>query len=744
MTKMKPKSKNSSIKLDSKSKRFLFKLTFMLLVCFHSIVSFAQGTPGTFYVHSFWRDGVADGDPLNTIVYPSNIGNPFILGGYVQPYNGQGYFDSHAGRIALANLAKAYLNPLPNGKRHMFGQAVGPMYTNFGVWTSNGSLASLNAVKDAWSDFFQIYASIGGKVDYVSLDIEGYYSTMFQGMKYAVTDPVIQYFPNAAVTHYDNYLIDYVNFPVKNVYGDSVYGDAVAGTHLNPVLYGWCQNTLNNQLGAPLNRFKIFMHDVDLMRATRLTTPNVPIRPYIAWPTYNWHRTEGNTGLSETAPLAVGPDVATQTQYYREMMYHVALEGADEYVLFAINPPYGATPINQLTTQPDINLLSNILIELDEIIGYPNRRPLLTSTMSRGLLPDDIATNINPIYNNQKYVLSGMQAGGRNVWRISCDLSVVSQTAFKTNNNPLTFSVPGVNIVFPTGSALYNPANNNGQAGFWVTSPIGTSPIINGVPVIIAPQVASTENVSSLLTTQLPSVTETQPYLNAYDYGMKFKSSVPGQILKIKYYKPSGETGVHNGYIWSANGERLAGVTFTNETAAGWQEATLPYPLYINANEILTVSVNANVKCAITEYGLQNIVSNGFLSSIAGNNGVFGYSSPGVYPLNFTNRDSNYFRDVVFRPSATNTLSISENQFDSTGNKVLVYPNPNYGEVINFKSDELIENIKIIDVLGKVIFEKNDNTNLLQIDTSKFSKGIYGAIIKTASGELVRKKIIVN
>jgi hypothetical protein len=409
---------------------FNFKnLVLILIVCALKYSSLAQGTAGTFYVHSFWKDGVADGNPQNPIIYPSNIGSPFILGGYFQPYNGQGYFDSHANRLALANLAKAYLNPLPNGKRHMFGQAVGPMYTNFGVWTSNGSQASLDSVKYIWSDFFKIYDSIGGKVDYVSLDIEGYYPTMFRGMQYAVTNPVKQYFPNAAVTHYDNYLIDYVNFPVKNVYGDAVYADTVAGTHLNPVLYGWCQNKLNDQFNNVINRYKIFMHDVDLMRATRLTTPTVPIRPYIAWATYNWHRTEGNTGLSETGPLQTGVDVATQTQYYREMLYHVALEGADEFVLFAICPPYGATPINQLTSQADIDLLSNVLIELDEIVGYGNRTPLLVSTMSHGLLPDDIATNPNPTYNNQKYVLSGMNAGGRNVWRVTCDLNTITQQA---------------------------------------------------------------------------------------------------------------------------------------------------------------------------------------------------------------------------------------------------------------------------------------------------------------------------
>jgi Domain of unknown function (DUF4082) len=674
---------------------------------------YSQGTAGTFFVHSFWRDRIADGNPNNPVVYPSNIINPFILGGFVEPYNGQGYFDSHEGRVALANLAKAYLNPLPDGKRHMFGQAVGPMYTNLGVWSSNGSLASLNAVKERWSDFFQIYASIGGKVDYVSLDIEGYYSTMFRDMKYAVTDPVKLYFPNAEVTHYDNYLIDYVNFPVKNVYGDEVYADTVAGTHLNPVLYGWCQNTLNNQLGTPLNRFKIFMHDVDLMRATRLTTPNVPIRPYIAWATYNWHRTEGNTGLSETAPLETGPSVATQTQYYREMLYHIALEGADSFVLFAITPPYGATPINQLTGQADIDLLGNIMKELDEIIGYPSRKPLLTSVMSRGLSPDDIATNPNPIYQDQKYVLSGMNAGGRNVWRVTCDLNTISQSAFKVSNSPLTFSVAGKTIVFPAGSAIYTPANSNGQAGYWVTSPTGTRPTINNIPVIIAPAAPSVAATSTVLTTQSPTAIEEQPYFNAYDYGMKFKSSVAGQILKIRFHKPIGETGTHRGYIWSEDGTRMAGAIFTNETASGWQEVTLPYPLNINANQTLVVTVNANNKCSYTDLGLQNVITNGPLSSITGNNGVFGYASNGVYFPNFTFQNRNYFRDVVFRPvdnSVPTLSSINSGEWEKgstwnlgrkpqAGDKVII----NSGHTVTISANDYLKSIEL-KTNGKLIY----------------------------------------
>ena len=50
-------------------------------------------------------------------------------------------------------------------------------------------------------------------------------------------------------------------------------------------------------------------------------------------------------------------------------------------------------------------------------------------------------------------------------------------------------------------------------------------------------------------------------------------------VTAIKFYKGAGNNGVHTGSIWSSTGTRLATVTFSNETASGWQTATLATPL---------------------------------------------------------------------------------------------------------------------------------------------------------------------
>ena len=47
-----------------------------------------------------------------------------------------------------------------------------------------------------------------------------------------------------------------------------------------------------------------------------------------------------------------------------------------------------------------------------------------------------------------------------------------------------------------------------------------------------------------------------------------------GFITGVRFFKSTGNTGTHTGSLWTAAGSRLATVTFTGETASGWQTAT--------------------------------------------------------------------------------------------------------------------------------------------------------------------------
>ena len=164
----------------------------------------------------------------------------------------------------------------------------------------------------------------------------------------------------------------------------------------------------------------------------------------------------------------------------------------------------------------------------------------------------------------------------------------------------------------------------------------------------------------------------------AYELGMKFQATSPGQITAIRYWRAANETGSHTGRIWSATGTQLASATFSSETASGWQTATLSTPLQILANTTYVVSVNVNAYYVATDGGLASSVVNGTLSSVAdGANGVFG--NPGVFPSN-SYESSNYFRDVAFTPTSQAVKLSGDNQVGVPGTTL---PTPLVAEVLD-------------------------------------------------------------
>jgi Domain of unknown function (DUF4347)/Domain of unknown function (DUF4082) len=159
----------------------------------------------------------------------------------------------------------------------------------------------------------------------------------------------------------------------------------------------------------------------------------------------------------------------------------------------------------------------------------------------------------------------------------------------------------------------------------------------------------------TLFTTQTPTqtnLTDGAGSAGDYELGMEFRTAQAGQISAIRYYKAPSETGTHVGRIWSASGQLLGSVTFSNETASGWQQQALTTPISIAANTTYIVSVNANSYYVATNNGLATTITNGDLSAVAdGSNGVYN-TTPSNFPTQ-SYQNSNYFRDILFTPNQT-------------------------------------------------------------------------------------------
>ena len=58
----------------------------------------------------------------------------------------------------------------------------------------------------------------------------------------------------------------------------------------------------------------------------------------------------------------------------------------------------------------------------------------------------------------------------------------------------------------------------------------------------------------------------------------------------VRFYKGAGNTGSHIGSLWSSTGTLLGRVTFTGETATGWQQASFAAPIVITPGTTYVVS----------------------------------------------------------------------------------------------------------------------------------------------------------
>ena len=231
--------------------------------------------------------------------------------------------------------------------------------------------------------------------------------------------------------------------------------------------------------------------------------------------------------------------------------------------------------------------------------------------------------------------------------------------------NPVTFSVAGVTGTF-SPSATVMPVNGVASVQFTPTTS-GTATLTAAASGLTSATtnltVTEAQGGTTVLTTQVPALADASDGGVSYELGMKFQSAVAGSITAVRHWKSPSETGSHVGRIWTATGTLLATVTFSNETASGWQQQALTTPLSIQPNTTYVVSVNVNSYFPDTYDELATPIVNGNLSSIAdGNNGVHGAAgSPGTFPTN-SYRNSNYYRDIVFTTGPTITKLSGDNQ----------------------------------------------------------------------------------
>ena len=142
--------------------------------------------------------------------------------------------------------------------------------------------------------------------------------------------------------------------------------------------------------------------------------------------------------------------------------------------------------------------------------------------------------------------------------------------------------------------------------------------------------------------------------VNAIEVGVKFQSVVNGSVDGIRFYKSSDNTGPHVGSLWTSTGTLLASVTFSNETAFGWQYQAFVTPAAITSNTTYIASYHAPLGkySANAGYfsgsGVTNYPLWALPDGLSGGNGVYTYSATSAFPTD-TYGGANYWVDLVFQ-----------------------------------------------------------------------------------------------
>ena len=167
-------------------------------------------------------------------------------------------------------------------------------------------------------------------------------------------------------------------------------------------------------------------------------------------------------------PTALGS--FANTPYYSELMYHLGMLDPQPFLGYILDDEiasFGAENSDPDASNPEVvwNVVKELMAELTRVAGYSDRKPIQT-----------------PGNWNYEFMLSGMYANGRNIWRISPDTSTGTTVAsFKVKDNDPTFSINGQTVTFPQGKIITDSKISKvGTCGYWVETPANVMPVITG------------------------------------------------------------------------------------------------------------------------------------------------------------------------------------------------------------------------------------------------------------------------
>lgn len=156
----------------------------------------------------------------------------------------------------------------------------------------------------------------------------------------------------------------------------------------------------------------------------------------------------------------------------------------------------------------------------------------------------------------------------------------------------------------------------------------------------------------SIFTNQAPPGQTKNDSTGGIELGLKFQSTIEGHIDGIKFYKTSGDSGIHTAQVYSSDGTLLASEVFINETDSGWRSVLFTSSIQIAANKTYIAAYHSSLGNYISTIGgLKTAITNAPLTALAdgtdGINGIFKYTGSPDFP-DRGYYSSNYWVDIIF------------------------------------------------------------------------------------------------
>jgi hypothetical protein len=293
-----------------------------------------------------------------------------------------------------------------------------------------------------------------------------------------------------------------------------------------------------------------------------------------------------------------------------------------------------------------------------------------------------------------------------------------------------TYWVAGETSFFPGGNPIPRPART-----FYVDNirgPLGTPPVIptpaTPAPVPTAPnaEVYSIYNDTNSYTTNFPV---------AYQFGtLSAEPDLdPTSVVNKAYRFNFGIAG------WG-QGEAMANVSSYGFVSFDyWAQPGLP-----NGFRFVMISNNGGVTEHVYQIGTNEPLVTGQWKRVEIPMSYF--TGIGFASTNFFQWKVSPFLDSVDNAGyvyvdnilLTVNSTLSNNTFTSTS--VKMYPNPT-NNFVNIDSNESIDSISIVNVLGQSVMNKNVNSTSFTLDISELNAGQYFINLISGNGKVVKKLI---